>query len=291
MAGIDLSNEAVGKATEVAPGFWVIATRHHPGGSAKMPEINNRCLVFKLEEAGTPLLLVVNGVDGAAIAQVQRIQEASGLQVRYIVSPGGGHHFLMPHWQQAFTDAKVLLPPARIPRTASGQKLLAMDRVELMDAADPLPQFRGQLDAVLFDGLYGVPDAPAPGEGGSDGMGYMMRMMINMMFRVKDPIDELWLHHVASGTVIGGENLGWMYPNADLQTQPMMIKSMVKPDRVYIFDGPRKVADKATVSKNWQRICAWPAKSVMTYHDVTGHAFHGDGQTALREAATAVGQL
>jgi hypothetical protein len=29
----------------------------------------------------------------------------------------------------------------------------------------------------------------------------------------------------------------------------------------------------------------------MTYHDVTGHAFHGDGQTALRDAASAVGQL
>src|SRR4051794_9729453 len=26
------------------------------------------------------------------------------------------------------------------------------------------------------------------------------------------PADELWLHHVPSGTVIAGENLAWYYP-------------------------------------------------------------------------------
>lgn len=67
-----------------------------------------------------------------------------------------------------------------------------------------------------------------------------MWSMMKVMFKVMTggmthPVDELWLHHVASGTVIGGENLGWMYPADVLATQGMMLKRMIKPDRIHIF--------------------------------------------------------
>ena len=91
MATIDLAKERAGTAARVADGFWIIATRHHPGGSRTFPVVNNRCLVFRLVEAGEPILLVINGVDPAVIPEVSRLETETGLSVRYILSPGGGH--------------------------------------------------------------------------------------------------------------------------------------------------------------------------------------------------------
>ena len=82
----------------MADGFWILATKHRPGGSRSFPEINNRCLVFRLVENGTPILLVINGVDARAIPEVERIEKHTGLAVRYVLSPGGGHHLLLPPW-------------------------------------------------------------------------------------------------------------------------------------------------------------------------------------------------
>ena len=107
---------------------------------------------------------------------------------------------------------------------------------------------------------------------------------------VNDPVDELWLHHVPSGTVIGGENLGWMFPKDEFDKLPGMFKMMMAPEKVYVMKA-RKVGDRDKVAAHWGTVLSWPAKVVMTYHDPPGHAFVGDGQAALRAAAHAVGQL
>jgi hypothetical protein len=286
---IDLASEAVNRAARVADGFWIVATSHRPGLSKKFAEINNRCLIFRLNDRGTPVLLVVNAVDPAAIPEVKRIENETGLRVKYVVSPGGGHHLLMAAWHDAFTEARVLLCPVRVPRTANGQKLMACDRVATLDLEDPLPQFRGQLDAVVFHGYNGPRDRPAPGEGGPEPS--MFGLMYKMLFQCDDPVDELWLHHRASGTVIGGENLGWMCSREYLADKPFMIRKMMKPDQVYVFTMPRKVRDANTVAECWRRVIAWNPTTLMTYHDPAGHAFFGDGGSALEQAARAAKQL
>jgi hypothetical protein len=289
MNTIKLAAETVGRAAAVFDGFWMIATRHHPGGAKKMPAVNNRCLIFRLDDRGQQVLLVANAVDPSVIPEVKRIEAETGLRVRYIVSPGGGHHLTVEPWHAAFTEARVLLPPARIPRTANGQKLIKLPRVSLLDAGDPLPQFKGQLDAVLFSGLLAMRDHQSPMEGAKESFGNMLKMMW-MMMTVNDPVDELWLHHVPSGTVIGGENLGWMFPKDEFEKLPGMFKMMMAPDKVYVMKA-RKVKDRQQVAAHWGTVLSWPAKVVMTYHDPPGHAFVGDGQAALRAAARAVGQL
>ncbi len=288
---IDLGKERVGVAAEVFDGFWIIATDHHPGGSRSFPHVNNRCLIFRLVENGAPLLLVINGVEPSAIAEVKRIERETRLSVRYVLSPGGGHHVLMPPWVQAFPHASVLVGPVRIPRTASGKALMAMPRVATFDPDAVLPQFRGQLDFVSFRGLFGAPDHQSPGEGGVDGLPMMMKLMFNKLFRMKDPVDELWTFHVPSGTLVGGENLGWMYPQATHSKLPGMLKGMIKPDSIYVFDEVRKVADAKLVDACWRRILEWPAETVLTYHDPAGHGFHGDGRAALEAAVRDRGQL
>ena len=288
---IDLARESVGAAAEVADGFWIIATNHHPGGSHSFPEINNRCLVFRLTENGSPTLLVINGVEPSAIAEVKRLERETGLSVRYVLSPGGGHHVLLPPWVEAFPRASVLVGPDRIPRTQSGKKLLGMPRVSTFAPSALLPQFKGQLEFVSFRGLFGAPDHKSPGEGGSDGFLIMMNLMFSMMFRMKDPVDELWTFHVPTRTIIGGENLGWMYPKSTHATLPMMLKGMITPDSVYLFKDARKVADATVVDTCWRKVLEWPAETVLTYHDPAGYGFQGNGRAALEAAARASRQL
>jgi hypothetical protein len=288
---IELSRECAGVAAEVADGFWIIATQHHPGGSHQFPEINNRCLLFRIVESGAPALLVINGVAASAIAQVKRLEQQTGLAVRYVLSPGGGHHVLLPPWVDAFPQASVLVGPERIPRTASGKQLLAMPRVSTFDPDAVLPQLRGQLEFVSFRGLFGAPDHQSPGEGGRDGVLMMLNLMLTMLFRMKDPVDELWTFHVPTRTLIGGENLGWMYPRAQHEKLPGMIKGMVIPDSVYLFKDARKVANAAVVDACWRAILKWPAETVLTYHDPAGYGFVGDGRAALEAAVRRHGQL
>lgn len=290
-AGIDLTRERTGVAAEVADGFWILATQHHPGGSRQFPPINNRCLIFRLVERGEPMLLVVNGVEPGAIPEVQRLERQTGLKVRYVLSPGGGHHVLLPPWVEAFPEAAVLVGPDRIPRTANGKKLLAMPRVSTFDPDAVLPAFAGQLEFVAFRGLAGAPDHRSPGEGGPDGVLMLLKMMVTMLFDMKDPVDELWTFHVPTRTLIGGENLGWMYPKAAHAGLPGMLKGMVKPDSVYLFKDARKVADPEVVSACWRRILKFPAETVLTYHDPVGSGFRGDGRAALEAAARDQRQL
>jgi hypothetical protein len=119
----------------------------------------------------------------------------------------------------------------------------------------------------------------------------MLNLMFTMMFRMKDPVDELWTFHVPTRTLIGGENLGWMYPKATHARLPRMIKGMITPDSVYLFKDARKVADSKLVDACWQAVLRWPATTVLTYHDPDGHGFHGDGRAAIEAAARARGQL
>src|SRR3954471_2033171 len=109
-----LDREAFGKAAEVADGFWILATRHRPGLSKRMFEINNRCLIFRLNDphAGGPVLLVANAVDPTqSLDEIRRIERENRLQVRYVLSVGGGHHLHMDPWVDAFPEAQFLLPP------------------------------------------------------------------------------------------------------------------------------------------------------------------------------------
>jgi hypothetical protein len=290
---IHLERETFGKAAELADGFWVIATRHRPGLSKMMFEINNRCLVFRLNAPqGGPVLLVANAVDPAqSLDEVRRIERESRLKVGYVLSVGGGHHLHMAPWVDAFPEAQVLLPPVRLPRTRNGQKLMQLPRVTTMNLEDPLPQFKGQLDAVLFHGLVGFPDHRSPAEGGPDNFLAMLKMM-TMMFRgPKDPVDELWLHHAASGTVIGGENLAWYYPGEEYQKLPFMGKKMLKPDKVWLMDMARKVKDPAVVADCWKKVLAWPATTLMTYHDPPTRAVTSDPKAALERAVRDAKQI
>jgi hypothetical protein len=290
---LDLTGETPGKAIQAADGVWVIATTHRPGFSRQMFEINNRTVVFRLRDQrlGRPVLVVVNGSDPLqGVGEVRRIEVESGLPVKYIVSPGGGHHLTLDRWHDAFPEAQVLVPPVRIPATSNGARLLQLPRVARMDLADPLPQFRGELEAIVFHGLVGPADGRSAYEGAKDTFFSFARSMMHLM-RTRAPADELWLYHAATGTILAGENLAWQYPRQVLRRSPFMARQMLKPDRVWVWTMPRKVGDPAVVSDCWRRVLAWPARTLMTYHDVPGTSYQGDAQATLTQAVRESGQL
>src|SRR5258706_10526487 len=73
---IHLDREVWNQGVEVADGFWIVATHHRPGFSKMNPEVNNRCMIFRLRdgETGQPMLVVANGVDPRAMPEVRQIE-------------------------------------------------------------------------------------------------------------------------------------------------------------------------------------------------------------------------
>lgn len=291
-ATVDIGKEEWNKAVEIAPDFWVIATRHHPGGSKHTPEINNRCLVFRLRDASAgdvPVLVVVNTVDPIVLPEVRRIEKETGAPIRYLVAPGAGHSLNLAAWHDALPEVRVLAGPVRIPRIAAGKRLAGSPRFTIFDQADPLPMFHGQLEAVNFDGIGGFREGVSPKEGGKDSALVFFKMMITNM-PPKDPHDELWLYHVPTRTVIGGENLGWNLSRTDHAGLGFMFRMMMKPEQVYVMTGARPVLDRERVGAHWKRILQWPAENVLSLHDTIGTGQVGGGRDALRAAVESVRQ-
>jgi hypothetical protein len=119
----------------------------------------------------------------------------------------------------------------------------------------------------------------------------MLKMMATMVRGPTDPADERWLHHVASGTVIAGENLAWYYPAEEYAKLPFMGRRMLKPDKVWLMDMARKVKDAAVVVACWRKVLAWPMRTSMTYHDPPTRAIVTDPSGALQQAVRAAKQI
>jgi hypothetical protein len=288
---LHLERETWNEAAQVAPGFWIIATHHRPGTSRFAPRINNRCLIFRLNDAsdgGRPVLLAVNAIDPAVLPQVHRVERETGLAVRYLVSPGGGHSLWLAEWHDALRQARVLVGPARIPRLSSVKGLVGSPRFGTLDNDDPLPQFRGQVDFVNFDGLLAFPEILTPKEGGKDSRFLLIGTLL--FKRADDPTDELWLCHRATHTCVGGENLGWILTPEHSASLGFPTRLILKPNVVQIIAKPRPVADPDRVAANWRTILAWPTDNLLTYHDTPGYGRLGGGGAALAQAVAAVDQ-
>jgi hypothetical protein len=62
--------------------------------SRHSPEINNRCLIFRLRDTSagnTPVLLIANATDLIAIPKVKRVADETDTPIRYLIAEGAGH--------------------------------------------------------------------------------------------------------------------------------------------------------------------------------------------------------
>ena len=257
-----------------------VATRHRPGLSKHMFEINNRCFVFRLydQQAGRQVLLVVNGVDPA-----QAIPKSAA-------SSGRPAWPSAPWYRRAAATTCTSSPGTRRSRRRSCSWSRAhpahRERRQANEAADASrPGPRRSVSAISRPaGRRVVPRARArptirARRGGEDTASYMGRMLRFMFTNQKDPVDELWLHHVASQTVIGGENLTWYYPASALRGAPMMLKSMVKPDG-WRSSPARKVADP----RRWRLLAPDPVVAVPNADDLSRRPGTRSWATAARRS-------
>ena len=271
-----LDREAFGEAAEVADGLWILATRHHGGGFSRLPEWNNRAFVVRVPDG----LVVLNGTRPAlSFDAIRGLESAVGSAVICVASSGGAHHGFLGDWHDAFPSARIVIG-ARVSRTRNGQRLMGLDRVQLFDG---LPECDGVLDVLSFDGLLGPAEYASPTDGGGDSL-WATLQAFRQMASPSDPYEELWVHHRATGTVIGGENLA-PYVSAEAHARlGFMLRMGMKKDRVQI--GGRKVGDRDRVAAHWATIRGWGGRTLLSYHDVLGCGFVGDVAAALG-AATA----
>lgn len=290
--GLMIEGEAVGRAAQVHEGVWILATLHRGGGFSRFPQANNRAVILRLRsaETGRVGLVVLNATDPAqSFEAVRELSQGEGVPVTHVVSPGGAHHAYLPAWHDGFDEARILIGD-RVPHTRTGAALRGSPRVVSMDSRDPLPEFADELQAVVFTGLLGPKEFVSPSEGAPDSAWATMKAVLRLV-RHNEPYDELWVHHRASQTVIGAENLGPRFTAAAHAELPALVRRAIKPDEVLISSQARKVGDRAAVQAAWERVTQWPARHLLGYHDSMGGMFVGDVGEELRRAASAAGQL
>eukprot|EP00457_Paulinella_chromatophora_P004168 gb/GEZN01004178.1/.p1 GENE.gb/GEZN01004178.1/~~gb/GEZN01004178.1/.p1 ORF type:complete len:443 (-),score=59.11 gb/GEZN01004178.1/:534-1862(-) len=296
---LDLGKEAYfpeSKAVQLCPGVWSIATEHHIKSLRQLPTVNNRCLMFALRDGKTRVLLVV-GCPNLAVsrfAAVHAIQRGTGLAVRYIVSQSGLHHLYLDDWANQFRSAQILIPSARIPHTANGKKLIAKwgKRIQLMDDLNPLPMFRGQLEALLFRGVTTHGDIPTPAEAGREfGNAEFQRILADP--EVNDPTamaeDDLYLFHPFSRHLWTGENLCWHWESEE--AIPVQFQQLghhaedLGPSPLF------PVAQPKIVSDCWRQIFAWDFCSFQGFHEAPGVCVTSNAKQRLLHAVVESGQL
>ncbi len=282
-------HEAPGRAVEFFEGLWVLATRHHGGGFSRLPEANNRAFILRLTDAetGQPGLLVLNATDPEqSFSELDRLRGETGLEVTHVVSCGAAHHAYLAAWHDRFPGARVLVGD-RVARLEQCRSVMERPGVSVMDPDDPFPSFRGQLDALSFTGLRGPAPYESPSNEGRDSwwatLGAMRRILLPT-----DAYDQLWVHHVASQTILAGENLAPYYTRAAHAELSLGLRWALSAETISIA---RTIHDRDAVSRSWERVVAWPARHLLGYHDCPGGGFVGDVPAALREVAARAGQL
>lgn len=287
---LPLERETTGKVVELADGFWLLATRHRGGGFSMFPEMNNRCFILRLldQTTGLPCLAAFNATDPEqSLAEIAGLCQQTGLPLRYVVSTSSAHHSYMGAWHQAFETVTLLLGAERIPKTANGQRLLQLQRVQIMDPGDPLPMFGDQLQTATFTGLLGAKEYASPTDGDSDSTWPALQAM-RLQVSPSEHYDQLWLHHLATATVIAGENIAPYYNQTAHAKLPWLLRRTLACERLTLS---QHVWDRAAVARGWQVVTAWKATTMLGIHDGVTSRLRGDVASRLRKAALEAGQL
>jgi hypothetical protein len=319
--GIDFSGEDWNKAHEFFEGCWVIAHRHGAGRNDAL-QVNNRTFVFRLDDAtaadgaGGQVLLAFGCADQPAIDAIKGIESDTGLQLRWVIGNGGGHHMFLDLWYASFPHARVLVPSKRVPFTRNGLELAEKyaDRWELMHGPRPAQiaeAFGDQIDVAVFDQLFAYADQNAAKLGAAKnytdpvvkvGGLKLLKMMGGLMKDLSQPNDEVFLFHKASGLVIAGHNFQFIYKPKGYKASPEhklnaggfpmnLMFSMMMPKGSFksALEGqPGPIADPAVHASTWESVLQWDIKAWTSAHDppmVCGPDLDGDGiKQAVRES-------
>jgi len=186
--------------------IWTQCARHGPGQQNGPVSLNNRSVIYRLHPPeGEPFLVVLNGlwVDeeaGQPFKGLRALEEETGARIRYILSPGAGHHLSLVHYAKAFPDARVCVAAGRIPR--ENTELAAMDNVDVYPIdAPPAALEPAGLRIHVLGGLMEGPKAARAQFLTAGRWGY-----------VCNSTEPLMVLHVPTGSITSGGHHWWFVP-------------------------------------------------------------------------------
>lgn len=139
--------------TQIEPGLWTINTRNDPAEANSGPA-QNRAIIFKVtpsaDKQQEAFLVMVNGVGlcNSSLTGLRALESQEGAALRHVVSSGDWHHVYLKDYTEYFPQAKVHVPPGRIPGLDEGKY-----KYELIDVEEPLAFLQPHLKVYLMKGL------------------------------------------------------------------------------------------------------------------------------------------
>jgi len=208
---------------QVDEDIWTQCATHGPGNKKTPLSLVNRSIIYRLRpEGGPPFLVVLNALwvcdaSGEPINGIKELSKQLGAEVKFVVTPGGGHHLSLAQYAKAFPGARVCVPEGRI--VTQNPELIAMPNVETYAASTVPPELAAAgLDIVLWTGLV---EGPLNKK--------FQRLAGTKNYSLQSIEPQVFLHR-PSGTITNGGHHMWFTPadGPPVVKAPGLLKFVIK---------------------------------------------------------------
>jgi hypothetical protein len=253
--------------------IWTQVVTHGPGNEVGPVSVANRSILYRLKpEGGDPFLVVLNALwcdddTKEPCASVRKLADELGAPVKFVLTPGSGHHLSLHRYAEAFPDARICIPAGRIER--HNTELFKFSNAETY-TGDTVPAelAAGGLDVILWEGLVEGPTAKK-----------FARLQMNFSYALGDVQPQCFLHR-PSGTITNGGHHMWFCGGSEEEVFKMpgpmkFIMKLVTGARFdYVVPGKimldpnlsYSVADRAKVQASAKRVLAWEFDKMIDIH-------------------------
>ena len=252
---------------------WTQCSNHGPGEKPKPVSVTNRSIIYRLRPSrGAPFLAVLNGlwVDEAAdqpFKGLRALEHETGAKIRYILSPGTGHHLSLPAYARAFPQAQVCVAEGRIPR--ENPSLLEHSNVRVFRPdAPPAELTEAGLRIHVLQGLMEGP-----------GTAKVQRLAGGRKGYVCNAVEELMVLHEPTGSITSGGHQWWYLPDGhkDIFQVPWMMKLVLNLMGLgfgYLRAGSSAcetnhafaIHDRAALQASCQEVLSWNFDKLLDIH-------------------------
>jgi hypothetical protein len=215
-----------GKATtdcmpcKVDVDVWTQCAVHGPGERAGPVKLTNRSIIYLLHPPeGESFLVVLNGlwVDEASdqpFTGLRALEQQTGARIRFVLSPGAGHHLSLMAYARAFPDARICVAAGRISR--ENPALVSLDNVNAYPIDSPPEELEAAgLRVHVLRGLMEGPRTARAQFLTTQRWGY-----------VCDSTEPLMVLHLPTGSLTSGGHHWWFRPagHTDVIDMPGFMK-------------------------------------------------------------------
>ena len=212
--------------------------------------INNRSVVVHLpaDSHRAASLAIINPAElnPVLIADLKALEQRTGAQVRYLISPGDWHYLFIASYLSTFPTASAYVPPGRIPAKVPDLPHHLLD----VDSSNPLPELLPHVEVFSFRGLLDVED-PAR----------------------QRPRYELAFYHAESGVFTAADI--FQYQGVGEPAPTLVARGQQYGVLGFHFFRDKIIRDPAAVAASLAHIAAWRAERFVCMHGGLGNMIVG----------------